>query len=33
MSGLVVLLGVLPAVMAPMIESGAEAVLRLVGGA
>jgi len=33
MSGLMILIGVLPAVMAPMIESGAEAVLRLVGGA
>jgi NADH-quinone oxidoreductase subunit M len=33
MSGLMVLIGVFPAVMAPMVESGAQAVLRLFGGA
>ncbi len=33
LSGIMIVLGVYPAVMAPMIESGAEAVLRLVGGA
>jgi NADH-quinone oxidoreductase subunit M len=31
--GLMVLIGVYPAVMAPMVQSGAESVLRLVGGA
>lgn len=33
MSGAVILIGVFPAVMAPMVQSGAEAVLRLFGGA
>jgi NADH-quinone oxidoreductase subunit M len=33
MTGLMVLIGVFPAVMAPMVESGAQAVLRLFGGA
>jgi NADH-quinone oxidoreductase subunit M len=33
LSGILVVLGLFPAVMAPMVESGAEAVLRLVGGA
>jgi NADH-quinone oxidoreductase subunit M len=33
MSGLVIVIGLFPAVMAPMVESGAEAVLRLFGGA
>ncbi len=33
LAGLMVLIGVFPAVMAPMIETGAEAVLRLFGGA
>ncbi len=33
LSGLMVLIGVFPSVMAPMVQSGADAVLRLVGGA
>jgi NADH-quinone oxidoreductase subunit M len=33
LSGLMVLIGVFPSVIAPMVQSGAEAVLRLVGGA
>jgi len=33
LSGVLVVLGLFPAVMAPMVESGAQAVLRLVGGA
>ncbi len=33
LSGLMVLIGVYPSVMAPMVQSGADAVLRLVGGA
>ncbi len=33
LSGLVIVIGVFPAVMAPMVQSGAEAVLRLLGGA
>jgi NADH-quinone oxidoreductase subunit M len=33
LSGLMVLIGIYPSVMAPMVQSGAEAVLRLVGGA
>lgn len=33
MSGLMVLIGVYPGIMAPMVQSGAQAVLRLVGGA
>lgn len=33
LSGILVVLGLFPAVMAPMVESGAQAVLRLVGGA
>lgn len=33
MSGLMVLIGVYPNIMAPMVQSGAQAVLRLVGGA
>jgi NADH-quinone oxidoreductase subunit M len=33
LSGLMVLIGVFPSVMAPMVQSGAEVVLRLVGGA
>jgi NADH-quinone oxidoreductase subunit M len=32
LSGVLILIGVYPAVMAPMIESGAQAVLRLFGG-
>ncbi len=31
--GLMIGIGVYPAVMAPLVESGADAVLRLVGGA
>jgi NADH-quinone oxidoreductase subunit M len=33
LSGILVVLGLFPAVMAPMVESGAQAVIRLVGGA
>jgi NADH-quinone oxidoreductase subunit M len=33
LSGILILIGVYPAVMAPLIESGAGAILRLVGGA
>jgi len=33
LSGILIVLGLFPAVMAPMVESGAQAVLRLVGGA
>jgi NADH:ubiquinone oxidoreductase subunit 4 (subunit M) len=33
LAGLLILIGIYPAVMAPMIESGASAVLRIVGGA
>ena len=33
LAGIMIVIGVFPAVMAPMIESGAEAVLRLFGGA
>lgn len=33
LSGVMVLIGVFPSVMAPLVESGAQAVLRIVGGA
>jgi NADH-quinone oxidoreductase subunit M len=33
LSGVLILIGVYPAVMAPLIETGADAILRLVGGA
>jgi NADH-quinone oxidoreductase subunit M len=33
LAGILILIGIYPAVMAPMIESGASAVLRIVGGA
>jgi NADH-quinone oxidoreductase subunit M len=33
LSGIMILIGVYPSVMAPLVESGAEAVLRLLGGA
>ena len=32
LSGLLILIGVVPAVIAPLISSGADAVMRLVGG-
>ncbi len=33
LAGILILLGIYPAVMAPMVQSGADAVLRLLGGA
>jgi NADH-quinone oxidoreductase subunit M len=33
LSGVMVLIGVFPSVMAPLVESGAQAILRIVGGA
>jgi len=33
LAGLLILIGIYPAVMAPMVQSGADAVLRLLGGA
>ncbi len=33
LAGLLILIGLYPAVMAPMVQSGADAVLRLLGGA
>jgi hypothetical protein len=33
LAGILILIGVYPAVMAPLVESGAEAVLSLIGGA
>jgi NADH-quinone oxidoreductase subunit M len=33
LAGIMIAIGVLPSLMAPMVESGAEAILRLVGGA
>jgi NADH:ubiquinone oxidoreductase subunit 4 (subunit M) len=32
LAGVLILIGVYPAVMAPLVESGAEAVLSLIGG-
>ena len=32
LSGILVLVGVYPAIMAPMVQTGANAVLRLLGG-
>jgi NADH-quinone oxidoreductase subunit M len=33
LAGIMIAIGVMPSLMAPMVESGAEAILRLVGGA
>ena len=33
LAGILIVLGIYPAVMAPMVQSGADAVLRLLGGA
>jgi hypothetical protein len=33
LSGVLILVGVFPSVIAPLVESGAESVLRLFGGA
>ncbi len=33
MSGIMILIGVFPSAMAPLVQTGADAVLRLVGGA